>query len=205
MKKLIWFTTATILFLVFLFPAVLAMGIKLIPNGDQPGYNSDQRLGVYGIRDISQKFISEKANLSAIGTSIRNPNLQNKKDIIFTLFDEKMNIVRTTIINGRNVEDGNFIKFVFEPIFDSKNKTYTFEIVSPDAGPGDTIEVFYVENGISLQSMPNWIVEYTYDKKIHKGGLPIVLYFKPTSKFEIIKEIYTNLFSRFQSLDSQKI
>ncbi|QQG42213.1 MAG: hypothetical protein HYV90_02755 [Candidatus Woesebacteria bacterium] len=199
MNKLIWFTTSAILFLVFLFPAVLAFGIKLIPNGDQPGYISDQRLGVYGIRDISQKFTSEKANLSAIGTSVRNPNLQNKKDITLTLFDEKMNIVRTTTINGRNVEDGNFIKFVFDPIPDSKNKTYIFTLASPDAGPGETIEIFYIENDRPGQTMPSWIVEYTYDKKVHNGGLPITLYFKPVSKMDVIKEIYGDLFLRLLS------
>ncbi len=199
MKKLIWFTTLAILFLVFLFPAVLALGIKLIPHGVQPGYISDQRLGVYDIRDISQKFTSEKANLSAIGTSIRNPNLKNKKDIIFTLFDESMNKIRTSVINGQNVEDGNFIKFVFDPLPDSKNKTYVFTLASPDAGPGETIEIFYIENDRPGQSMPGWIVEYTYDKKIHKGGLPIVLYFKPVNKMEVIKEIYGNLFLRLLS------
>jgi hypothetical protein len=190
MKKLIYFTTTAVLFFVFLVPAILALGLKLIPGEDQPGYNPDLRLSIYGIRNMTQKFVSGNTNLSAIGTSIRNPNLKNKKDIILTLTDANMNVIRTAIINGQNVQDGDFVKFVFDPISDSQNKTYFFALASPDAGPEETIEVFYT------QSMPNWIVEYTYDKNTYPGGLPIVLYFKPASKLKVIKDIYSNLFSR---------
>lgn len=190
MKKLIWFTTIAVLFLIFIAPAVFALGIKLIPGEDQPGYNSDQRLSIYRDRVITQKFTSHSANLSAMGTSIRNPNLKNKKDIILTLFSEKMEVVRTSVLNGQNVEDGNFIKFVFDVIPDSKDKTYIFTLASPDAGPEETIEVFYT------QTMPSWIEQYSYDKNIYPGGLPIVLYFKPVSKAAVIKAIYSDLFSR---------
>src|SRR4030042_2637218 len=190
MKKLIWFTTTAILFLIIVIPAVLALGINLIPGESQPGYNSEQRLSLYRVRDVAQQFISQDPNLSAIGTSIRNPNLKNKADIILTLFDAKMQVVRTSVINGRNVEDGNFIKFVFDPIPDSENKTYIFTLASPAAGPEETIEVFAAPN------MPSWIQQYTYDQKVYPGGLPIVLYFKPVSKITVIKNIYSSLFSR---------
>jgi hypothetical protein len=198
LKKLIWFTTAAILFFVFIVPAILALGLKLIPGEDQPGYNSNQRLSIYGTRVVSQKFISQDANLSAIGTSIRNPNLKNKKDIILTLFDAKMNVLRTAVINGQNVQDGDFVKFVFDPISDSKSKTYIFTIASPDAGPEETIEVFFTQN------MPSWIVEVTYDKNVYQGGLPIVLYFKPASKAAVIKSVYSNLFSRLLPQSSRR-
>lgn len=188
MKKLIWFTTITILFLVFVAPAILALGIRLIPGGNQPGYNDT--LDIYGVRDIAQKFISQSANLSAIGTSIKNPNLKNKKDIILTLFDEKKNVVRSIVINGQNVEDGSFVKLVFDPIPGSENKTYVFTLSAPTAGPEDMLEVFLSQNP------PDWIEQYTYDQEVHSGGLPVVLYFKPVSRATVIKDIYTNFFSR---------
>ncbi|KKS95156.1 MAG: hypothetical protein UV71_C0011G0009 [Microgenomates group bacterium GW2011_GWC1_43_13] len=198
MKKLIWFTTITILFLVFIAPAFLALGIKMIPGENQPGYDPAQRLSIYQTRNVTQQFTSQDANLSAIGTSIRNPNLKNKKDIILTLFNENMEIIRTTTINGQNVEDGNFIKFVFEIVPNSENKTYFISLSSPDAGPEEMIEVFYSHN------MPGWIEQYTYDQEVQPGGLPIVLYFKPVSKFAVIKDIYSNWFSRLLHLNSQK-
>ncbi len=112
MKKLILFTTLFILFLVIIVPGVLALGVKLVPNGDQPGYNSDQRLSIYGERTVSQKFISDSTNLAAIGTSIRNPNLKNKKDIILNLYDGNEKLIRTSVLNGLAFQDGEFVMFL---------------------------------------------------------------------------------------------
>ena len=196
MKNLIWFTTISILFFVFIVPAFLALGIRLIPGENQPGYN--YTLDIYGVRDVTQKFTSQRANLSAIGTSIKNPNLKNKQDITLTLFDEKMSVIRAVIINGRNIEDGSFVKLEFDPIPDSENKTYYFTFSSPTAGPEDLLQVFLSQNP------PGWIEQYTYDQEVHPGGLPIVLYFKPVSKFAVIKDIYSNWFSRLLHLNSQK-
>jgi hypothetical protein len=198
MKKLIWFTTVFVLSFLFVVPGLIALGVKLIPNGDQPGYDSNRRLSIYGTRSVSQKFVSDKNNLSAVGTSVRNPNLKNKKDIVFKLYDPENNLIRISTLNGQNVQDGDFTKFVFDPVIDSKDKTYIFNISSHESGPEETTEVFYGD------AMPSWIVEYTYDEKSYQGGIPIVLYTKPTSKFGVVKEIYTNWFSRLLHPGSQK-
>lgn len=190
MKKLIWLTTILVFSIIFLAPALMALGIKLVPGGDQPGYNSNERLSIYSERTVTQKFTSNNNNFSAIGTSIRNPNLKNKKEIIFNLYNEKMEKIRNVTVNGQNVEDGNFIKFIFAPIIDSAGKTYFFSLGTPDAGPEETIEVFVSQN------MPVWIEQYVYDGKSYRGGIPIVLYFKPVSKTTVIKSIYSDLFSR---------
>jgi hypothetical protein len=199
MKKMIWLTTFSVLFLLFIVPAVLAVTLKMTPAGDQPGYNSDQRLSIYGKRGVSQKFVSKEKNLTAIGTSIRNPNLKNKKEVILSLHDENNKLVRTSVLNGQNVQDGDFIKFVFEPIPDSLNKTYLFTIFSPEAGPEETIEVFYIT------SPTDSVLEYTYDEKTYPGGIPIVTFHKPESKWETVKRIYSNWFSRLLPLGSRKV
>src|SRR5260370_36927719 len=105
---MIWLTSFFVLFLVFLVPGILASTLDIIPTGDQPGYNSNQRLSIYGERTVSQKFISDTNNLSAIGTSIRNPNLKNKKEIILNLYDTDKKLVRTSSLNGQNFQDGDF-------------------------------------------------------------------------------------------------
>lgn len=196
MKKMIWLTTMSVLFLVFIVPGILASTLKMIPAGDQPGYNSDQRISIYGTRGLSQKFISKEKNLVAIGTSIRNPNLKNKKEILFNLYDDNGVLIRTSLLNGLNIQDGAFVKFVFEPVIDSLNKTYTFTIFSPEAGPEETIEAFYINKPTDS------IIEFTYDKKIHLGGIPLVTFHRPASKWEVIKKMYSSLFSRLQFLDS---
>lgn len=199
MKKMIWLTTIFVAFLIFVVPGILALTLDIIPAGDQPGFDSNQRLSIYGKRGVSQKFVSEEKNLTAIGTSIRNPNLNNKKEVIFNLYDEKENLIRTSILNGQNFQDGDFVKFVFPVVPDSLRKTYTFTIFSPEAGPEETIEVFY------FNSPTENILEYAYDEKIYPGGLPLVTFHKPTSKWEVVKKIYSSWLSRFLFPHSQKV
>lgn len=190
MKNLIWLTTLFVLSLILIVPGVFAFALDIIPDGDQPGYNSNMRIAIYGARNITQKFTSRQPNLAAVGTSIRNPNLKNKKEVFFRLYDESNSLLRTSILNGQNLEDGNFVKFLFEPIADSIGKTYMFTIDSTTAGPEETIEVFYIEDKTEN------IIEFTYDEKTHNGGMPLVTFHKPKSKLDVVKSVYMNLLSR---------
>ncbi len=189
MKKMVWFTTFSILFLLFVVPGLMATLIKMVPANDQPGYGDKGRVSIYGIRDFRQDFISKDKNLIAIATTIKNPNLKNNKDIIFNLYDENNNLIRTTTINGFNIGDGDFVKIIFEKVADSKNKKYYFTLSSPDAGQEEVVEVF-------LTGPTSEILSYTYDKETHLGGAPIVTYHKPDSRLETVKLVYLNLFSK---------
>lgn len=189
MNKFSQFTIFTILFLLFAVPAFFASLLKMLPANDQQGYGSMGTLSVYGKRDFTQYFVSKNKNLTAIGTTIKNPNLKNKKDIIFNLFDENNNLVRSVILNGFNIGDGDFVKIVFNPITDSAQKKYYFTLVSPDAKADETIEMFLAEP-------TNEIIEYVYDEEKHLGGTPLVTFHKPDSRLNTIKQVYLNLFSK---------
>lgn len=191
------FTTFTILFLLFLFPAFMASLIKIIPNGDQPGYGDKGRVSIYGIRDFTQYFISTENNLTAIGTTIKNPNLNNKKEIIFTLYDEQSNLIRSVKLNGFNIPDGDFVKIIFDKIADSKGKKYYFTLSSPSANEEEVIEVFLINPTTE-------ILTYIYDGKTYNGGIPMVTFNKPDSKLETIKLVYLNLLSKLLPLNFQK-
>lgn len=199
MKKMIWLTIIFVLGLVFVVPAILSIGLKMIPVNTQPGFNNDIRASIYRDRVFVQKFTAKENNLTAIGMSIRNPNLKNKKDIVFNLLNLDGSIIRGVTINGMNLEDGSFTKFVFDPIPDSAGKEYLFTISSPAAGPEETIELFII--GVDN---PSGIVEYSYMKEAFPGGTSIVQYVKPVSKLTTVKEVYTNLLSRFLPHHSQK-
>ncbi|MDP3994467.1 MAG: hypothetical protein Q8P91_01390 [bacterium] len=198
MKKLIWFTTLAILFIVFIMPGLMALTIDMIPANDQPGYDGSTRVPIYGDRQYSQKFISRDSNLVAVGTSIKNPNLKNKQDIIFNLYDENGSLIRSSNLNGFNTGDGDFVKFVFGKVNDSLNKIYTFTISSPAAGTEEIIEVFIIE-------ATEDILEYSYGDEIYPGGIPMVTFHKPDSRLEIVKMVYSNWLSKLLSLDSRKI
>jgi len=191
-KKMIWFTTISILFVLFIVPGIMASAIKMIPAGDQPGYGP-RRLSIYGIGELSQKFISKEKNLTAIGTTVKNPNLKNKKEVILNLYDANNNLIRKSILNGFNIGDGDFVKFVFEVVPDSLDKEYSFTLSSPTAAADEIIEVFLIDGPA------NGIIEYTFGEETHEGGIPLVTFHKPDSQWEVIRGVYSNWLSKLLS------
>lgn len=189
MNRFSQITILIILFILFVVPAALASLIKMTPANDQPGYGNMGTLSIYGTRDFTQFFVSKNKNLVAIGTTIKNPNLRNKKDINFSLYDINDNLVRSTTLNGFNIGDGDFVKIVFEPITDSENKRYYFTLSSPDAKQDEIVELF-------ITAQTSEILEYVYDEEKHMGGAPIVTFHRPDSRLETIKLVYLNLFSK---------
>lgn len=199
MKKMIWLTVAFVLGLVFLVPVVLSMALKMIPINTQPGFNYDVRTSIYRDRVFVQKFTAKENNLTAIGMSIRNPNLKNKAEIYFNLMNLDGSIIRGVSINGMNLEDGSFTKFVFDPIPDSLGKEYLFTISTPAAGPEETIELFVIGTDEA-----SGIVEYSYMGEASPGGTSIVQYVKPVNKITTVKEVYTSLISKLLPQHFQK-
>ena len=199
MKKMIWLTVLFVLALVFVAPVFLSLSLSMTPANIQPGYDPGIRLSIYRDRVFTQKFVSGAQNLTAVGLSIRNPNLKNKAGIIFNLYDSSGNLIRTIAINGQNLEDGSFTKFIFDPIPDSLGRQYEFSLSSPAAGPEETIEVFIIES-----DKDSGITEYSYLGETHAGGTPMVAYEKPESKSETVKSVFSSWLSRLLHLDSQK-
>ncbi len=199
MRKMIWFTVVSIIVMVFAVPVILALGLTMVPLNTQPGYDPNIRVSIYRDRIFVQKFTSNTASLTALGLSIRNPNLKNKTSIILNLQDLEGNIVRSVAISGMNLEDGSFTKFIFEPIPDSFGKEYLFTISSPGAGPEETIEVFIIDPEES-----SGITEYSYMGETYSGGTPIVVYKSPENKLSVVKSIYSNWLSRLILGRSQK-
>lgn len=186
---MIKFTTFSILFLLFIVPVLMLLLIKMVPSGDQPGYNWYSRVSIYGERELTQEFLSKYKNMTAVATSIKNPNLRNKKDINFNLYDENNNLIRTSKLNGFNIGDGDFMKFVFEPVIDSEGKQYKFIISAPTTNADEYIDLF-------LTDPTKEVLSYTYDNETKKGGIPMVTFHKSEDIFTKIKDIYTNIFSK---------
>lgn len=181
MTKNIWITIIFVFVLVFIFPFVSLVLVRLIPGNDQPGFSGHVTKVVYGNIIASQTFNSSKNNLSGVGLSIKNPSNANNKSVVLKIYNSEGVLIRTSEINGYSIQDGSFVKFVFETIPDSLNQDYKFEISSPQATDKDSVGAFWDEN----------------------VGIPAVYFFKPDSKIKIIIEVVTNLFSRLQLLGSQ--
>jgi hypothetical protein len=165
-------TIIFVLFILLVAPALLTLGIKEVPRQDQGPLVNRQKL--YGNINFTQGFVASENGLSAIAITVRNFNLQNKKDIILNVVSENR-VVRQAVVNGANIPDGALVKFKFDPISDSSGKKYSLTFSSPNSVSADAFEIYFDE----------------------ANQLALVDYYRITSRTELIKNIYQSFVSRF--------
>lgn len=196
-----------------IFPAVLSVAIRQIPNAPQPSLEDTER--IYGVSVVVSPFESVRNNLSAIGTSVKNPNLKNKNDLTLWLFSEEGELVRQSTINGRAVADGDFTKFKFTPIPDSATKKYSFVLTSFVSSNEEAFQVFYSNQP---QEFKSTIIPCVEDLKMQvynishypkedclglsvknedKNSISFVSFYTPRNFLSTALEIYQNWVNKF--------
>lgn len=181
--KLIYVTCFLIIFLMFL-PAILIYFIKETPNDFQPPLHSTEH--IYADLTISQLFLSQEDGLSGIGMSIKNPNYINKKDIIIQIYDQEDQIIRSTILNGARISDGQLVKFKFNPIKYSKDKIFKFVLLAPQEGEQTkSLEVFLT------YEIPNWSKGLYINNNLTDSSISFVTYHHIENPLSNIFNIYT--------------
>lgn len=181
--KLIYTTCFLIIFLMFL-PAILIYFIKEAPNDFQPPLHSTEH--IYADSTTSQSFLSYENDLSGIGISIKNPNLQNQKDIILQIYDQDNQLIRNVSINGSKIHDGQLVKFKFDPIKDSKDRVFKFTLQAPQEGEQTkSLEVFLT------YEIPNWSRGLYINNNLSDASISFVTYHHIESPLLNIFNIYT--------------
>jgi len=193
MKTMI-LTTILIIFMVTMAPAVLVLGIRNTPDRYQPSLDRVQQ--IYENVTLSQTFISTDENLSMIGFSIKNPNLENKKDISLSINDSNNNFLAVSILNGKSIPDGDFVKFKFLPIKDSKDKLLTFTLSAPSSSKLDSLEVFLTKQEVFGVSDLK-IVPIQIDQEEASMSVSFVPFYRVSSPIAQILEIYFDWGMRF--------
>ena len=158
----------------FSLPGLLSFGIRYLPVEVQLPLGATER--IYGNKFIEGKLLSPYNNFNGVGLSFKNPNLQNKEEIIFKITKENGELTRTTVLSGRTVPDGGFVRFMFEPIADSKGVKYDFTLTSPSSREKDALEVYLSKDSNTPAS---------------------VIYYKPLSKVVLLRNIYSGWINRF--------
>lgn len=170
MKSVI-FTTVTIIIVVALLPLLLIFGLKYIPAKYQdPTVLSKP---IYEKLVIEGEVSASRNYFSGLAVSVKNANLQNKKDVVLSLTDKNGNEIRKSILNGAVIPDGEYMKFMFDPINNSNGVTYKYIFSSPDSNEKNAVEIYLNK-----------------DKRVAFVDL-----YKP-SRFNLIKSIYTGWFNK---------
>jgi hypothetical protein len=190
MNKLITFTVILTFCLIILFPIILSFGIRYIPSGIQPSLGIAKK--IYKDYVLSQDFISLEDRLVGIGTSIKNPNFANKKNAIINIYDDNNNLIRTVTISGKNIADGDFVKILFQPIENSKNKKFAWTISSPESSTDDALEIFLTDDKV------NWSLQLKVNNGLVKQTIPFVTFHKPKNLTQVFSIILSDVLSRFK-------
>jgi hypothetical protein len=137
----IWSAAAILLLMI----AALAANVVQVrvASEKQPNYTTNAGELVHDVL-FGQTFYSSRPNLSAVAVQFATySNRHNTKPILFYLrssIESKENI-RTASVTPDKLRDNQTYRFDFEPIVDSKGKSYFFFIVSPDSASGDAVTV----------------------------------------------------------------
>lgn len=181
MNKLVILCKIFIFVLLIVIPISLTFAIKIIPGGVQPPLGNTKK--VYGDFTLSQVFISPRDNLTGIGVSIKNPNFANKKNAFVKISDDSKKVVREVTLNGQNIADGKFVKILFEPIPNAKDKKFVWSISSTDSTFDDALEIFLTNK------QPTWSKEFKVNDKVEPDGLSYVTLHKPLNSTEVLNTV----------------
>ena len=127
--------------------------LKINPDEENlPGEFAGPPVGeIYGETKVGQTFYSYGSGLSGIKVLMANyHNRENTHDVIFHLREgpESIKDLRRVVVNASKILDNEYRSFEFDPIPDSKGKTYYFFIESPNSVPGNAITVLYAPGDI---------------------------------------------------------
>lgn len=160
-------------FAFFCLPALLSFGIRYLPVDNQPPLGVTKKF--YGNVVMEDRVTEPYNNFNGIGLSFKNPNLENKEEILLNIAKENGVLVRSVTLSGRVVPDGGFVRFMFEPIEDSRGNKYILTLTSPSSRRENSLEVYLSKDS---------------------SGTATVLYYKPPPIPNLISDIYTNWIKR---------
>lgn len=174
---------------IFLLPAFMSLFLKYIPYSFQPPLFGSEKL--FDQQVLLQEFTSPVNNLSAIGVSIRNFNLQSKGDIVLEVYSNQ-EVLRKVTVAGSRIKDGDIVIFAFDRIPGSLSKDYMFRLSTLGASEEKAYEVYTTNE---KQDFAGNL--YANDILLEKS-LSFLLYFSPETKFDLVLDIYGSWFRRFR-------
>jgi len=108
---------------------------------------SDPIGGIYGDIEVGQSFVATENNLTRIDVLFVTYNRENNKEILFRLKDQSSGEeITEIIINASEIPTNDYYNFYFDPIPDSKMKTYYFSLSSPESYPENAISIYSSRN-----------------------------------------------------------
>ncbi len=163
-----------ILFLAILSLAIYYTSTKVLISSQ---IASSKVQDLYKDHDYTYNFKPDSDGLNLIYIQLKNPNFANI-DPLFLSINDGNSVLTHVAISGRNLGDGDFVKFQISPLANIANKNLTIKLESPTADKTKFIQVVTDNNGImshkiyrkgnvfaeSLKLGTNFLNRFTFDK-----------------------------------------
>lgn len=159
-----------IIFIILLPAFVTLMLHKSIGLNQQ---SENHTVYFYGNQNYTQNFTSPKENLNSLSLRMKNTSLGNKEPVTFSIYSASQKITQLKL-NGSNIGDGGWVRFSFDKISDSKNRTFRLELSSLTSTPVNAI-------GVQVNS---------------QNETALITYHIPSSKLNLIYDIYLSFFKK---------
>lgn len=134
---------------------------------------------IYGSKSVGQTFLCSAPTLSGIKVLMANyHNRMNDQDVILHLkksLTDKVDL-RKVVINASDIEDNQYGRFDFSPIYNTQDKSYYFYLESPTSHPGNAITVRYSASDVCREG------------ERYIDGVPVIgdLLFKEVSETDLV-------------------
>ena len=141
------------------------LDINVWPN-EKPGPDlvSGERIG--------QTFVAKTDNLSRVEIMLGTHDRQSRQDILFKLFavQSGRDLLVEKTFNASEVVNNRFHQIDFEPIRESRDRKYYFELISPGSKPEEAFCIWMNSRNIYRPG------ERLLNNKVHKGDLIFRIY-----------------------------
>jgi hypothetical protein len=97
------------------------------------------------------QFTANNNYLNIVIFRMKNPGIENNGEFSFELKNENDEVIREIKFRGMNVGDPSDMRFQFDPVENSKDKTYKIVLKPDDSKPTVSVEVSS-DNKISYKS-----------------------------------------------------
>jgi len=100
---------------------------------------------IYGDTIVGQSFVATENNLNRVDIKLATYARENTGDIIFGIREAtsaQQDIANVTV-RAESIMDNAYHSFTFDPVLESKGKSYFFYIYSPESTPGNAITIWY--------------------------------------------------------------
>lgn len=151
---------------------IALFGVRRVLDSQQNSH--DQVVPITSARPYQEYVHPTHDGINVLNIYLKNTRLENTDNFIFTLSENGI-VARQIIISGRNIGDGENIRFQFAPLADSAGKTYLLSLGSDTESPAQAISVGYSSS---------------------RRAISYEMYYQPQNKVAVLKEILSQNLSR---------